>query len=79
MPLLTICFAVCVDYQLRRERVMRSESFRAPRQGSHVRMKHEDNRVVTVPVHKGKNIGKGLLRKILRDAELTVEEFIELL
>ena len=54
--------------------------FHAVRQrGSHVRMKHEDNRVVTVPVHKGKTIGKGLLRKILRDAELTVEEFIELL
>ena len=47
--------------------------------GSHVRMKHEDNRVVTVPVHKGKTIGKGLLRKILRDAELTVEKFIALL
>ena len=47
--------------------------------GSHVRMKHEDNRVVTVPIHKGKTIGKGLLRKILRDSELTVEEFIELL
>lgn len=54
--------------------------FQAVRQrGSHVRMKHEDSRVVTVPVHKGKNIGRGLLRKILRDAELTVEEFIELL
>ncbi len=54
--------------------------FPAVRQkGSHVRMKHEDNRVVTVPVHKGKTIGKGLLRKILRDAELTVEKFIALL
>ncbi|MCC0179285.1 type II toxin-antitoxin system HicA family toxin [Waterburya agarophytonicola K14] len=54
--------------------------FQAIRQkGSHVRMKHEDSRVVTVPVHKGKTIGKGLLRKILRDAELTVEEFIKLL
>ena len=54
--------------------------FQAVRQkGSHVRMKHEDSRIVTVPVHKGKTIGKGLLRKILRDAELTVEEFVELL
>ena len=54
--------------------------FQAVRQkGSHVRMKHEDSRIVTVPVHKGKIIGKGLLRKILRDAELTVEEFVELL
>ena len=47
--------------------------------GSHVRMKHEDNRVVTIPVHNNKNLGKGLLRKILRDTELTVEEFLELL
>ena len=54
--------------------------FQAVRQkGSHVRMKHEDSRIMTVPVHKGKTIGKGLLRKILRDAELTVEEFVELL
>jgi predicted RNA binding protein YcfA (HicA-like mRNA interferase family) len=47
--------------------------------GSHVRMKHEDNRVVTIPVHGNKNLGKGLLRKILRDTELTVEEFLEIL
>lgn len=47
--------------------------------GSHVQMKHEDGRIVTIPVHAGKNIGIGLLGKILRDAELTREEFIELL
>jgi predicted RNA binding protein YcfA (HicA-like mRNA interferase family) len=42
--------------------------------GSHARYKHEDGRVVTIPVHSGQDIGRGLLRKILRDAELTVEE-----
>ncbi|HHP7232600.1 MAG TPA: type II toxin-antitoxin system HicA family toxin [Xenococcaceae cyanobacterium] len=47
--------------------------------GSHIRMKHEDNRVVTIPVHGNKSIGRGLLRKVLRDAELTVEEFQKLL
>lgn len=47
--------------------------------GSHVRMSHEDGRVVTIPVHAGKIIGKGLLLKILRDAELTKEEFMVLL
>lgn len=47
--------------------------------GSHVRMKHEDNRVVTIPIHANKSLGKGLLRKILRDAELTVEQFQEIL
>jgi predicted RNA binding protein YcfA (HicA-like mRNA interferase family) len=47
--------------------------------GSHVRLQHEDGRIITVPVHSGKSIGKGLLLKILRDAELTKEEFILLL
>jgi predicted RNA binding protein YcfA (HicA-like mRNA interferase family) len=55
-------------------------NFRIIRQkGSHVRLKHEDGRVVTIPIHSGKTIGKGLLVKILRDAELTKEELIELL
>lgn len=47
--------------------------------GSHVRMKHEDNRVVSIPVHARKTIGKGLLLKILRDADLTKDELINLL
>lgn len=46
--------------------------------GSHVRLGHADGRVVTVPVHPGREIGRGLLRKILRDAELSVEEFLSL-
>lgn len=61
-------------------RALEKVGFQVVRQrGSHVRMKHEDGRVVTIPVHAGKDIGRGLLRKILRDAELTPEEFIALL
>jgi predicted RNA binding protein YcfA (HicA-like mRNA interferase family) len=44
--------------------------------GSHVRLKHPDGRVVTVPVHAGKDIGRGLLGKILRDVEWTVEDLL---
>jgi predicted RNA binding protein YcfA (HicA-like mRNA interferase family) len=44
--------------------------------GSHVRMKHPDGRVVTVPVHPGQDIGRGLLRKILRDAELSIDKLL---
>ncbi len=43
-------------------RVLGKVVFQAIRQkGSHVRMKHEDGRVVTIPVHAGKTIGIGLL------------------
>ena len=51
----------------------------ARQRGSHVRLRHPDGRVVTVPVHSGKEVGKGLLRKILRDAELTVDDLLDLL
>ena len=61
-------------------RALEGAGFQIIRQrGSHVRMKHPDGRIVTVPVHPGQDIGRGLLRKILRDAELTREAFIALL
>jgi predicted RNA binding protein YcfA (HicA-like mRNA interferase family) len=61
-------------------RALERAGFQIIRQkGSHVRMKHPDGRVVTVPVHLGRDIGRGLLRKILRDAELTREASIKLL
>ncbi len=45
--------------------------------GSHVFLKHSDGRVTTVPVHSGETIGPGLLRSILRDIEMSLEEFLE--
>jgi len=45
--------------------------------GSHVFLRHADGRVTTVPVHSGETIGPGLLRSILRDAELSVEDLLE--
>ena len=46
--------------------------------GSHVRLKSEDGRVTTVPVHGNREIPKGLLRKIIReDLQMSVEEFVE--
>jgi predicted RNA binding protein YcfA (HicA-like mRNA interferase family) len=41
---------------------------------SHYRLKHNDGRVTTIPVHKNEDLPKGLLRKILReDIDITVE------
>ncbi len=42
--------------------------------GSHSRYVHSDGRKTTVPMHKGKTIGRGLLRKILRDIGISVDE-----
>lgn len=47
--------------------------------GSHVRLKHQDGRVTTVPIHRGADLPKGLLRKIIReDIKLIMEEFIKI-
>jgi predicted RNA binding protein YcfA (HicA-like mRNA interferase family) len=43
--------------------------------GSHHFLKHPDGRCTTVPVHSGEEIGTGLLSKILRDVELSREDF----
>ena len=44
--------------------------------GSHVFLRHADGRVTTVPVHSGEMLGPGLLRSILRDVELSVDELL---
>jgi predicted RNA binding protein YcfA (HicA-like mRNA interferase family) len=45
--------------------------------GSHIRLKCPGRKSVTVPNYK--EVSQGLLRKILRDAEITIEEFLKLL
>ncbi|NQV00640.1 MAG: type II toxin-antitoxin system HicA family toxin [Parcubacteria group bacterium] len=47
------------------------------KKGSHFRLYHPNKEPITIPNHK--NLAKGLLRKILRDAEISVKEFIDLL
>ncbi len=58
-------------------RFLRKQGFVEIRQrGSHLTLRREsDSRTVTVPVHTGRDIGKGLLKKILLDAGYTVKEF----
>jgi predicted RNA binding protein YcfA (HicA-like mRNA interferase family) len=47
------------------------------RRGSHVKLRNETNRTVIVPMHR--ELARGTLRSILRQADLTVEGFTELL
>ncbi len=47
--------------------------------GSHHFLRHPDGRATVVPVHAGETIGPGLLAQILRDCDLSREEFAALL
>ena len=61
--------------------VLERLGFRASSRKStgHRRYVHPGGRRTTVPMHAGRDIGRGLLRKILRDIEIAPEEFTELL
>jgi predicted RNA binding protein YcfA (HicA-like mRNA interferase family) len=47
--------------------------------GSHHYLQHEDGRATVVPVHSNEDIGIGLLLKILKDVEITKDEFENIL
>ncbi len=44
--------------------------------GSHMRLMHPKRKPLTVPDHR--SVAQGILRKLLRDAKITLEEFMKL-
>lgn len=62
------------------ERVLNHLGFIKIRQsGSHAFYLHPDGRSTIVSSHSGEDIGRGLLRRILREIELLPENFLDLL
>jgi len=47
--------------------------------GSHVFFAHPDGRTTVVPYHPGKDISRGLIRKILRETNLEPDDFLNIL
>jgi predicted RNA binding protein YcfA (HicA-like mRNA interferase family) len=59
-------------------RALERAGFRIIRtKGSHTFLRHEDGRASVVPVHSGETIGPGLLRAILRDVEMSVDDLLK--
>ena len=59
-------------------RVLEKLDFEPIRQkGSHIIYRHLDGRVTVVPMHRGEDLGRGILRSILRDIELSRDEFLK--
>ncbi len=60
-------------------RFLKSQGFEEERQsGSHVTLFHKERGPVTIPVHTGCDIGRGLAVRILKDAGFSVEEYLRL-
>lgn len=55
--------------------LLEGKGFQRVRQsGSHVILRHADGRRVTVPTHGKRDLGRGLLSQILKDAGLAIED-----
>jgi len=60
------------------EKILLKLGFERKRQkGSHVSYRHPDGRATTVPFHSGKDIPRKLLRRILKQADISIDEYNE--
>ena len=58
--------------------ILESLRFNVIRQkGSHKQYRHPDGRGTTVPFHSGRDISLILLRQIIKDVGITVDEFLK--
>jgi len=61
-------------------RVLKKLGFEMVRQkGSHQQFRHKDGRCTTVPFHPGRDISPALFRQIVKDIQLSVQDFLSLL
>jgi predicted RNA binding protein YcfA (HicA-like mRNA interferase family) len=64
----------------RLEKILLQLGFKRIRQkGGHVFYRHPDGRYTAIPDHPGKDIPRELIRTILKQVNLPVEEFLRLL
>ncbi len=62
------------------ERVLRKLGFERVRQkGSHVIFRHPDGRGTAVPNHAGRDLTRPLLRDILTEINLSIDEYLQTL
>jgi predicted RNA binding protein YcfA (HicA-like mRNA interferase family) len=62
------------------EKVLLKLGFQPARQkGGHVFYRHPDGRTTTLPCHPGRDLARPLIREILREIEISPEQFAGLL
>ena len=47
--------------------------------GCHLFMQHPDGRSGIIPMYPGEDVGKGMIRKVINDARITKEAWLELI
>ena len=60
-------------------KILEKLGFKMIRQkGSHAFFRHTDGRATVIPTHKGEDLGKGIIKSILNDVEISLEEYDKL-
>lgn len=68
-----------VDAKTMEKILLRLGFARVRQKGSHAFYRHSDGRTTTVPHHQGRDLARPLTREILREIEMTPEQFLEAL
>ena len=59
-------------------KILNKMGFEVIRQkGSHIYLKHKDGRCTVVPLHSERDIGRGLLKRILNEIDVSREDFLK--
>ena len=60
------------------DRLLRHLGFEAVQQkGSHIFYRHSNGKTTTLPNHAGRDLARPLVREILREIDLTPDEFVK--
>jgi len=57
--------------------LQKKDFYQVRQKGSHKFFSHKDGRTTVVPYHPAKEIGPGLLRKILSDIQISLVDFLK--
>ncbi len=68
-----------VDFKVMEKAPFVSWFSNSARKGIHVFYRHPDGRTTTLPNHSGRNLARPLIREILREIDLTPEQFRDIL
>ncbi|MBX3011326.1 MAG: type II toxin-antitoxin system HicA family toxin [Caldilineaceae bacterium] len=64
-----------VDFRTMEKLLLRLDFVVVRQKGSHVFYRHADGRTTTVPNHSGRDLARPLIREILREIELSPDEY----
>jgi predicted RNA binding protein YcfA (HicA-like mRNA interferase family) len=62
------------------EKVLLTLGFvRVRQKGSHIFYRHPDGHTTTLPHHQGRDLARPLLREVLHEIDLSIDQFLKLL